>query len=453
MAGLIDRRPFGGRYSLAEKARRLSNFRYLEMEMMECLAGWSQSIVHIPLRIGFGFGMYTHAVHCRDLAWALNNLKRAHFQTVAPSNEFVRLCECIWLAESPLLRLVGIYRVLKPHLISAYQYHIEATDPISDAHSVRVLQACLNDHIADVAWGNAMIEKLANTGSLRQEALLYQAELEQQLVESGGITAEGAPAYWLPYSDDEVANNEVMAARASLKGQGDLRSQGYTYTKRPAPFPTGRQPFDERFCYRQDIPDYTPPEFPEGSVDWLIFGVHHLWYGENFTVDRMGRMIIDFPDAPFELKFDMAQQAWEEARHIEIDTHILHALNAKLGMYPLRGLPYDEMMSEPDPCVRLVRDNIVGEGNAAARSHLWLKHCSSWLPDSVRHGIEHLAGDERVHIGFGNDWTERLTAGDTARRAKIVKAVEQQIVDWFSPQDYEKWCMKIRQRYDVSHVV
>ena len=58
----------GSRYSLAEKARRLSNFRFVELELLELLAGWSQSIVHIPLRVGFGAQMYTQAMHCRDLA-------------------------------------------------------------------------------------------------------------------------------------------------------------------------------------------------------------------------------------------------------------------------------------------------------------------------------------------------------------------------------------------------
>src|SRR5215213_3630806 len=97
----------GGRFSIAEKARRLSNFRFVELELLEMLAGWSQSIVHIPLRVDFGTQMYTQAVHCRDLAWALDNLKRARFQTVAPSDEFVRLCERIWHLDSPLERLIA----------------------------------------------------------------------------------------------------------------------------------------------------------------------------------------------------------------------------------------------------------------------------------------------------------------------------------------------------------
>jgi hypothetical protein len=440
------RTPLGGRYSLAEKARRLSNFRFVELELLELLAGWSQSIVHIPLRVGFGTQMYTQAVHCRDLAWALDNLKRAHFQTVAPSDEFVRFCERIWRLQAPLHRLVAVYRVLKPHLVHAYQAHIDATDIIADAHSVRVLQAALNDHRNDMRWGEAMIARLASAPTEQSQAAELHAELERELVSAGDVVAEGAPAHWLSTQRDD---DEIQAARASIAGVGELRSQGYTYRKRPTPFATGRQPLPNDLCYRQDIPGYEPPESREGTPEWLLFWVHHLWYGENFTVDRVGRLIVDFPDAPFALRFDMAQQAWEEARHIEIDAQIVEILGGRIGMYPLRGLPYDAMMSEPDPCVRLVRDNIVGEGNAAARSQLWLKLCASWLPTPVRRGIEHLAGDERVHIGFGNDWTDRLTHGDSARRAAIVQSVEAQIVDWFTPELYEQWCAKIRRRYGV----
>ena len=440
-----NRATLGGRFTLAEKARRLSNFRFVELELLELLAGWSQSIVHIPLRVGFGTQMYTQAVHCRDLAWALDNLKRAHFQTVAPSGEFVRLCERIWHLETPLERLVAVYRTLKPHLVRAYEAHIDATDPLADAHSIRVLRSAAADHRADSAWGEAAIAQLAPTQGARRVAADFQLELEHGLRAAGGVVAEGAPAHWLPSG----VGDELEAARASIPGVGELRSQGYTYRKRPAPFATGRQPLPDDLCYRQDVPGYEPPEFREGTPGWLLYWVHHLWYGENFTVDRMGRMIVDFPDAPFALRFDMAQQAWEEARHIEIDAQIVAILGGRLGMYPLRGLPYDAMMSEPDPCVRLVRDNIVGEGNAAARSQLWLKLCASWLPTPVRQGIEHLAGDERVHIGFGNDWTDRLTQGDSARRAAIIGAVEAQIADWFTPELYEQWCGKIRRRYGV----
>ncbi|HEU5086064.1 MAG TPA: hypothetical protein VFT99_01420, partial [Roseiflexaceae bacterium] len=103
-----------------------------------------------------------------------------------------------------------------------------------------------------------------------------QAELEQALTAAGGVVAEGAPAHWLP---SQPGNQDLEAARASLPGVGELRSAGYTYRKRPAPFSAGRQPLPDDLCYRQDIPGYEPPELREGSPEWLLYWVHHLWYG------------------------------------------------------------------------------------------------------------------------------------------------------------------------------
>src|SRR6476619_5329548 len=208
------RATLGSRYSLAEKARRLSNFRFVQLEL---LAGWSQSIVHIPLRVGCGAQIYTQAVHCRDLAWALDNLKRAHFQTVAPSDEFVRLCERIWHLHSPLERLIAVYRVLKPHLVYVYETHIEATDPIADAHSIRVLRAAVADHRADIAWGEAAIAHLAGTIQQQRDTSDVQVELEHALKAVGGLVAEGAPAHWLP---TQTEDQEIEAVRKSLPGSG-----------------------------------------------------------------------------------------------------------------------------------------------------------------------------------------------------------------------------------------
>ena len=312
---LIDDRRLGGAFGMREAARRMSNFRWVELEMLEFLGGWSEGILYPPLRAGFGLQMFTQAVHCRELGWALTNLKRSTRQTRAPSDEFVHLCERIWLAEQPLLRLVGLYRVLKPHLLQVELRHAELTDPVGDSFSVQTLQRCAADHQRDITWGNAQIERLAASRSTRAAALAWQAELESDLAESGGVTEEGALAWWLPYFDERAdRDTEQQAARQELPGSGELRSYGYTYRK-TAPsdlLPNGRQPFPAPYCYAADVPGAAASpdaSAPAGTPVALRYAVHQLQLGENRTVDRCGRFILDFPDLPFALRFDMAQQA------------------------------------------------------------------------------------------------------------------------------------------------
>jgi hypothetical protein len=43
---IVDRREFGGRFTVKENARRLANYRYLEVQLMEMLGGWSHTTPH-----------------------------------------------------------------------------------------------------------------------------------------------------------------------------------------------------------------------------------------------------------------------------------------------------------------------------------------------------------------------------------------------------------------------
>ena len=430
---------FNGPLTYADRARRLTFYHFAELEIMEMLGGWSEGIVHVPLRHGFGYQMFTQACNVRDLRWALRNFKKIHHRHVGPTDEFVRLCERIWQTTDPLKRLVGLHRVLKPHLINAYEAHIAQTDANADANSVRALRSCVLNHRHDVAWGAQMIEKLTADPRTRSEAGLWQAELESDLVASGGVTSEGF-AYDLPESEFSVGYQSVADAP---------RRNGYTYVKKPQPLPEGRAPMDKRFAYKDDIPSYIHPTFVKGTKDWLLQGVHDLWQGENITVDRCGRFICEFASTPFEMRFDMAQQAWEEARHIYIDSEIIQLLGGTLGMYPLMVGNYSKWMDEPDPFVRMAFHNTVQEGNAAMNTGEWLSECDSWVGNAVGSRLRHLAGDEIVHIGFGNNWLMQIHGDDAGYRRQVIDKVRQWMPIMFSQEDSDRWYRRLEGIYKL----
>ena len=104
----------GDHVGLAEKRRRLLRFHWLELEIMEVLSSWSETMVSIPVRVMVDRHIWEQAVHCDRLGWALRNLKRVGrvARTHAPSDEFVYYCEALHAVEDPALRLVGLYQVL-----------------------------------------------------------------------------------------------------------------------------------------------------------------------------------------------------------------------------------------------------------------------------------------------------------------------------------------------------
>jgi hypothetical protein len=105
-----------------------------------------------------------------------------------PNESFLKFVERMQQADDQLLRLVGLYRVLKTHLAVYYRHHMQNTDQVCDAPTVRILEHILLEEERHVQWGQAIYEELADTPERRRAALEWQMELEDLLVRSGGVT-------------------------------------------------------------------------------------------------------------------------------------------------------------------------------------------------------------------------------------------------------------------------
>src|SRR5690349_4266100 len=192
---IVDRREFGGRFNVKENAQRLANYRYLEVQLMEMLAGWSHTTPQLAYKATFGYHVYDHAQAADMLGERLEQLRSGRYREEPATDEFARLCERVWKLESPLDRLVAVYRVLEPHLVSTYVYHADATDPLADAPTVRLLRGLAAMDQAHIAWGQAVLESLTQDADDRRRALDVQSRLEQARVECGGVTGYGIESH------------------------------------------------------------------------------------------------------------------------------------------------------------------------------------------------------------------------------------------------------------------
>ena len=405
----------GGHMNLAEKKRRLLRFHWIEMEILEIISSWSETMISIPLRAGVGRQMWEQALNCDRLGWALRNLRHLGRVVVsrAPTDEFARYCEQLHATEDPLLRLVGMHRVLIPALAAAEREYLDATDQLGDGNSVEALTCCVQHHESQRLWAERMLATLLTSAESARRAAEFEYAQRLALLAAGGVDTDGPRAYFLPYRG-WPEDDEVVGARADLPtSHGQWQSGGYTYTKEFARGVTRLQ-WDERFRYA-DTPDDVERTEAAGSVASLVHWLHDLFHGECQTVDRMGWLIVDFPDLPWAMRKDMAQQAWEEARHIQLDAQLIEGLGSQLGAYPFPPYFGHLRRDHHHPVAHLVIGNIVGEGGAAAETNEALRFTRDWANQWLRHGLEHLSGDEVVHINFGKTWAGQLSQADPRR--------------------------------------
>ena len=165
--------------------------------------------------------------------------------------------------------------------------------------------------------------------------------------------------------------------------------------------------------------------------------MHGIFVGEIQALEGAGRTCHDFelPDkadttatdtVPFALKLDMARQAWDESRHVEISVKLGDWMGSEIGQFAENTVLFEAACST-DPVMRLAGVNRALEGLAIdvfttmkefgeIAGDPYLEFCEDWM-----------LADEVTHVKMGSDWLRKVTENDPERRAKALEF--QSIVD------------------------
>src|SRR5438552_14686363 len=192
-----DRRELPGLFNVEETARRVGNYTWIEMKLFEALGGWVATVPELDVKMRLGTHTYKHAWHAELWHKRLPELREMNPERLTqPANEAVEeFVAAMTEPEGPELtieKLVGVYRVLIPHKIAAYTYHLNNTSTITDAPTIRSLKLALNDELEDWRDGEMLIQSLLETEDDVKRAAAHQQRLEAILVRAGGIAGQGS---------------------------------------------------------------------------------------------------------------------------------------------------------------------------------------------------------------------------------------------------------------------
>ena len=167
------------------------------MRLFEVLGGWVATVPELDVKLRLGTHCYHHAWHAELWHKRLPELREMNPDrlTVPPNDDLVAFVDAMCEPEAPELtieKLVGVYRVLIPHKIAAYTYHLHNTSPITDAPTIRSLGFVLQDEQDDWREGEMLIQSMLLDPADVARASAHQARLEALMVAAGGIAGPGS---------------------------------------------------------------------------------------------------------------------------------------------------------------------------------------------------------------------------------------------------------------------
>jgi uncharacterized ferritin-like protein (DUF455 family) len=169
--------------------------------------------------------------------------------------------------------------------------------------------------------------------------------------------------------------------------------------------------------------------------------MHGIFVGEIQALEGAGRTCHDFRTAgdsarrvqdeqsghadtddavPFALKLDMARQAWDEARHVEISVKLSDWMGSEIGEFAENTVLFQAACST-DPILRLAGVNRALEGLAIdvfttmkefgdLAGDPYLEFCEDWM-----------LADEVTHVKMGSNWLREVTKHDKDRQNRALE--------------------------------
>ena len=186
-----DRRTLDGVYSVRQSARYITNYRYAEERMMRMMAGWIALTPQLPVKLEMARQVYEDALHADALGKRLGELRSQAHVSRSPNEAFTGLMDEIenkeqW--EDTIERLVGIYRVIKPHLVAHYSAHVAAANPVYEPPTLRILAHLMDDEKRHIERGSVLLSDLLDSAGAHRRAAQWQSHLEEILAAAGGVT-------------------------------------------------------------------------------------------------------------------------------------------------------------------------------------------------------------------------------------------------------------------------
>jgi hypothetical protein len=372
-----DTRQLGGHFTVEENARRLLRFFYLERRLAHALGSWTLAIPEFEVKLETGRHIFYHADGANTLRTRLSEQELSLRTIDAFRDEVIDglIEEVLSAADAPEL-LVGVHQVLGKALATAYRHHIDLTDSIADAPTVRALQRILLDYDPMLAWADAALAAYVAGGVDESRLAAWRWHLQQLLGSIGGVTG----------------------AEPAMAPPARLRSADRAYTRNTSPYR------DARFATFHHTGDYDvadgQPRYPKETYENLRLRFLRTQRDEVDAIEAFGTFLWDIRFVDFKAEYDLARITWDEARHTEIGHRALLASGYDPFELPNR-LTGSTCRGPMEPAYAMAEINLFGEVGVLKTINSLIDKAREENDTVLAHTANFIRADERTHVRKG----------------------------------------------------
>ena len=355
-----------------EQNRRLLNrYRFIEYEGLRILAAWLPATAMMEWKLAMGRFLWEDAQHVQHLYKRLFEVQIPAFRP--PEDDALEhlMAEALHAPTEKDL-LAGLFRVIKPALLAAYEWHSEQTFANPDAPTLYAFNHIMLDKRAQVAWAQ---EALADV-----PVGAWEQYLQTLLAATGGVTGRDARA---------KAATTPSSRKPFTPPKQAARDARFHHVDRSQPKPQGNKQGNE-----QSDKDARLDDFENYSQEML-------------AAETVALVIFESPDMPWDFVYDSARHCYDETRHCRLGIEWLEQHGLDYKTVP-QNTPIYAWRSQYDPATQYALLTMGNEAHVFPHRHKQMETYRAMGDKLSTEFISYDMADERQHVAFGHKWLPSL---------------------------------------------
>jgi hypothetical protein len=164
-------------------------------------------------------------------------------------------------------------------------------------------------------------------------------------------------------------------------------------------------------------------DFPDMSEVSRRQRLHRSVHNEMQNLEIAAQTLVDFPDAPWDVRLQIARQCWDEVRHTLVFYRRLVALGGRKGEFPVMNYEWGVVCMLDSLPARLAVQNRTFE---AGELDLFRQLIERWREvgdEETAAMLDGILADEIQHVRFANQWLKRAAREDPRTLMGVAKGV------------------------------
>lgn len=151
--------------------------------------------------------------------------------------------------------------------------------------------------------------------------------------------------------------------------------------------------------------------------------LHRHMNNEMGALEIAAQCLADFPEAPWDLRMQLARQAFDESRHVRALYQRLRQLGGSKGEFPIGNFEWAVTNMCDTLAARLAIQNRTFEAGQMDLLGTLRKIWRSVGDETTAEILEHILADEINHVRFANQWIRKMIQEDRRLLLRVASAI------------------------------